>query len=61
MALSLIFELDKNEDTEVVATGTVFPGAYIEICHFSYIVSREMKNVRFRLDKSKGRVIAETF
>jgi len=58
-ASSLISGLDKNEDAEVIATGTVFPGVYIEICHFSYIISREMKNVRFRLDKSKGRVIAE--
>lgn len=60
-ANSLIFELDKNEDAEVVVTGTVFPGVYIEICHFSYIVSREMKKVRFRLDKSKGRVVVDTF
>ncbi len=59
-ANSLIFELDKNEDADVMVTGTVFPGVYIEICHFSYIVSRETKKMRFRLDKSKGRVIAET-
>lgn len=58
-ASSLLFELDKNEAAGVVVTGTVFPGVYIEICHFSYIVSREMKKVRFRLDKSKGRVVAD--
>jgi len=59
-ANSLIFQLDKNEDADVIVKGSIFSGAYIEICHFSYIVSREMKRVRFRLDKKKGRVVAES-
>ena len=59
-ANSLIFQLDKNEEADVIVNGSIFSGAYIEICHFSYIVSREMKRVRFRLDKKKGRVVAES-
>ncbi len=58
-ANSLIFQLDKNEDADVIVKGSIFPGAYIEICHLSHIVSREMKHVRLRLDKKKGRVVAE--
>ena len=58
-ANSLIFQLDKNEDADVIVKGSIFPGAYIEICHLSHIVSREMKQVRLRLDKKKGRVVAE--
>jgi len=57
---SLIFQLDKNEEAEVVVKGFIFPGAYIEICHLPYIVSRQMKRVRFKLDKAKGKIVAET-
>jgi len=57
---SLIFQLDKNEAAEVVVKGFIFPGAYIEICHLSYIVSRQMERVRFKLDKAKGKIIAES-
>jgi len=57
---SLIFQLDKNETAEVVVKGFIFPGAYIEICHLSYIVSRQMERVRFKLDKAKGKIIAES-
>ena len=56
-ANSLIFQLDKNEEADVIVKGSIFPGAYIEICHLSHVVSREMKQVRFRLDKKKGKVV----
>ncbi|MEW5815119.1 MAG: FapA family protein [Spirochaetota bacterium] len=56
---SLIFQLDKNEEAEIIVTNTVFPGVYIEICHVSYIVSRQMSHIRFKLDKAKGKIIAE--
>jgi len=55
----LVFKLDKNESAEVIVKGIIFPGAYIEICHFSYIVPRRMTKVRFRLDKKKGKVVVE--
>ena len=58
-AKSLIFQLGKNEEADVIVKGSIFPGAYIEICHLSHIVSREIKQVRFKLDKNKGKVVAE--
>ena len=44
---------------EVIVKGIIFPGAYIEICHLSYVVPRPMKKERFKLDDLKGKVIAE--
>lgn len=56
---SLIYKLEKNDNAEVTVRGTIFPGVYIEICHVSYVVGREMTHVRFKLDKEKGRVVSE--
>ena len=56
---SLIFQLDKNEKAEIMVRDQVFPGVYIEICHVSYIVSHSMRNVSFKLDKAKGKIIPE--
>ena len=53
---ALIIHLDKNENAEIVVKGTVFPGVYIEICHISYVVPRNMEGVRFFLDKKKGQI-----
>lgn len=55
---SLILHLDKNEEAEIVVKGKVYPGTYIEICHLSYVVNREMGRMRFKLDKVKGRIAA---
>ena len=60
-AMSLIFQLDKSESAEIIAKGTVYPDVYIEICHISYIVPREMENVRFWLNKEKGKIDVETY
>jgi uncharacterized protein (DUF342 family) len=60
-AKSLIFQLDKSESAEIIAKGVVYPGVYIEICHVSYIVPHEMENVRFWLDKEKGKIGVETY
>ncbi len=54
-----VFQLDKNETAEVIVKGVIFPSAYIETCHLSYIVPRWMTRVRFKLDKIKGKVISE--
>jgi hypothetical protein len=59
-AADLVFHLDANEDAEVRVRGTVYPGTYIEICHRPFAVRKAMRHVRFRLDKSSGRVVAET-
>jgi uncharacterized protein (DUF342 family) len=58
-AQSLIVHLDKQEDAEVVVRRSIFPGAYIEICHVPYIITQEMRAVRFVLDKEKGRIVVK--
>jgi uncharacterized protein (DUF342 family) len=59
MAAALVYKLDRNDNAEVVVRGKAYPGVYIEICHVSYVVNREMNHVRFKLDKSKGVIKAE--
>jgi uncharacterized protein (DUF342 family) len=56
---TLITQLDKNEDAKVAVRGDVFPGVYIEICHCSYIVSCKLRGVSFKLDKDKGKIVAD--
>jgi uncharacterized protein (DUF342 family) len=58
-ASELLFQLDKNEEATVEVRSAVFPGAYIEICHVPYVVSRKIEQVLFRLDKAKGKVLVE--
>jgi len=56
-ARSLVGGLDRNEEAEVVVHGTVFPGAYLEICHVSHFLTRPVRRVAFRLDKASGRIV----
>ena len=56
-ARTLVVGLDRNEQAEVVAYGTVFPGAYLEICHISHFLTRPVHRVSFRLDKAGGRIV----
>jgi uncharacterized protein (DUF342 family) len=58
-AQSLLFQLDRNEEAEIVVSGYVYPGVYVEICHVSFVVGRMLKAVKFRLDKEKGKVLAD--
>jgi len=58
-AQSLVFRLDRNESAEVVVSGFVYPGVYVEICHLSFVVVRALKSVRFYLDKEKGKILAD--
>ncbi|MBN2657716.1 MAG: DUF342 domain-containing protein [Spirochaetales bacterium] len=55
----LIFELHKNEDALVEVYSAIYPGVYIEICHFSYVVERVMGPSKFYLNKQKGIIVAE--
>ncbi|AFG38339.1 DUF342 domain-containing protein [Spirochaeta africana] len=55
-ASSLVFNLDRNENSVIDVLGTVYPGVYIEICHVSYIVQRPLNRVRFSLNKAEGRI-----
>ena len=56
-ARGLVGSLDRNEQAEVVVYGTVFPGAYLEICHVSHFLTRPVRRVSFRLDKAGGRIL----
>ncbi len=56
---TMVNELDKNEEADVKVSASVYPGVYIEICHISYIVNRELKHCRFYLDKVKGKIAVE--
>lgn len=53
---SLLSRLDKNDRSVIIIYGKVFPGTYIEICHISYIVEKELTHVKFFLNKEKGEV-----
>ncbi|TVR67898.1 MAG: DUF342 domain-containing protein [Spirochaetaceae bacterium] len=53
-------ELDRHEDAEVIVEGDVFPGVQIQICRATFLVEEKMGKVRFFLDKTTGRVIAQS-
>jgi hypothetical protein len=55
-ARSLASQLDRNENAEVVVSGTVHPGTYIEICRVPFVVERPLNRVHFALVKESGRV-----
>ena len=58
-AATLLQALNKNECAEVKIFGMVCAGVSIEICNVVYIVTKRMDSVVFRLDKTKGRIVAE--
>lgn len=51
---ALLSRLDKNDHSSITVLGTVYPGVYIEICHVSYMVEKELSGVVFTLDKQHG-------
>jgi uncharacterized protein len=57
-AQTLIHHLDKNDAAQVTVTEMIHPGAYVEICHASFVVTRPLRRVRFCLDKTTGKVKA---
>lgn len=58
-ARTLVGSLDGDESAEISVRGTAYTGTSIEICHVPYVVSAPMAHVRFRLDKAKGRIVAD--
>jgi uncharacterized protein (DUF342 family) len=58
-AQQLVFRLDRNEAAEVVVSGRVYAGVYVEICHVSYIVTRTLQGIKFSLDKAKGKIMTK--
>lgn len=57
----LMTKQGKREEATVIVKGTVHPGVYIEICNSSYVVSREIDSVRFRLDRESEKIVAEPY
>lgn len=53
--------IDKNDAAFVEVRGTMYPGVEIEICHVSYTVLKQQKQVILRLDKTKGVIVAEPY
>lgn len=51
--------IDKNDSAFIEVRGTVYPGTEIEICHVPFTVTKIMKQIVFKLDKSKGAIISE--
>lgn len=54
-------KIDRNDAALVVVRGTAFPGTEIEICHVAYSVTKEMRQVVFRLDKVRGMIVTEPY
>lgn len=53
---NLLSRLDKNDKSELIISGTIFPGTYIEICHISHIVKKKLSRVKFYLNKETGKI-----
>ncbi len=60
-AEELVFHLDKEDDATICVSGTVYPGAYMEIVHAPYDVRQTLKRVCFRLDKTVGKVVTDRY
>lgn len=58
-ASNLLGALDSNDQAVVEVSGEIRPGTLIEICHVAFFADQTFKKVRFRLDKSFGRVVHE--
>ena len=54
-------KIDKNDAGFIEVRGSVYPGTELEICHVPYTVTKIQKQVVFRLDKSRGAIIAEPY
>ena len=57
---TLLEKINSNEDVVITVTGTAFPGTTIDICHYHFVVLEPLHRVRFYLDKTVGKVIADT-
>ena len=57
---AVLARLNANEDATVEAIGEIASGTLIEICQVALFVSAPLRNVRIRLDRSKGKLITES-
>lgn len=56
---TLALQMDRNDEASIVVRGTIHMGTYLEICHVSFVVPKEMTHVKFLLDKTHGEVKAQ--
>ncbi|HUX42345.1 MAG TPA: FapA family protein [Rectinemataceae bacterium] len=59
LIISLLPTLDGDEAAYVEVTGEVFPGTVIEICRGEIAVTKPLRNCRFSLDKTAGRILVQ--
>ena len=59
LIISLLPALDGDEKAFVEVTGDIWPGTIIEICRGVIAVTKPLRNCRFHLDKSAGRILVE--
>ncbi|HUX20978.1 MAG TPA: FapA family protein [Spirochaetia bacterium] len=60
MSMALVGHLDMNEKASVMVRDAVYPNTYIEICHVSFVVSRLLRSVVFKLDREHGKIVHES-
>lgn len=51
--------IDTNDAAYIEVRGTIYPGSELEICHVAFSITKAMKQQVFRLDKTKGLIVAE--
>lgn len=55
----LLGKINANENAEVLVFGEISKNTLIEICHVALFLDKNMKKVRFRLDKTQGKLVSE--
>lgn len=55
-SIALLNQLDKNDAAFVAVEDTIYSGAYIEICHTSFVVTKPLHKGRFTLNKKIGKI-----
>lgn len=56
----LLGRINADEDAAVEISGDAAKGTTIEICHISLVLDKTLKKVRFRLDKTQGKLVHES-
>lgn len=59
MMVEILSEINDFEQATLTVTGTVFPGVVVEICRVPLTITKELKGVRFFLNKDSGKVTVE--
>jgi len=59
MMVEILSEINDFEDATLTVHGTIYPGVVVEICRVPLTITKEMKGVRFSLDKEIGKIVVE--